>query len=116
VLVDFWTYTCINWRRTLPQLRALAAKYEEAGLVVLGVHTPEFSFEGHDASVREQVAELAIRYPVALDSGYAIREGPEVGTSDRIRSPHPAPSVAPAVRALSDRGGARLPSRTREQP
>jgi thiol-disulfide isomerase/thioredoxin len=74
VLVDFWTYTCINWRRTLPHLRAWAAKYEPAGLVVLGVHTPEFSFEHDPGNVAEQVAEMDIAYPVALDSRYAVWE------------------------------------------
>jgi thiol-disulfide isomerase/thioredoxin len=74
VLVDFWTYTCINWRRTLPHLRAWAAKYESAGLVVLGVHTPEFSFERDAAHVRQQVASMGIGYPVVLDSDYAIWE------------------------------------------
>jgi thiol-disulfide isomerase/thioredoxin len=72
VLVDFWTYTCINWRRTLPYLRAWAAKYRAAGLVVLGVHTPEFSFERDPANVRQQVGSMGIGYPVALDSDYAI--------------------------------------------
>jgi thiol-disulfide isomerase/thioredoxin len=72
VLVDFWTYTCINWRRTLPHLRAWHAKYRDAGLVVLGVHTPEFSFERDLANVRRQVAGLGIAYPVALDSDYGI--------------------------------------------
>jgi thiol-disulfide isomerase/thioredoxin len=74
VLVDFWTYTCINWRRTLPWVRAWAEKYRRAGLVVLGVHTPEFSFEGDAGNVGEQVAAMGIRYPVALDSRYAIWE------------------------------------------
>ena len=74
VLVDFWTYTCINWRRTLPYLRAWAAKYQPAGLVVLGVHTPEFSFERDPSNVRQQVASMGIGYPVALDSDYAIWE------------------------------------------
>jgi thiol-disulfide isomerase/thioredoxin len=74
VLVDFWTYTCINWRRTLPYLRAWAGKYREPGLVVLGVHTPEFSFERDPGNVRQAVASMGIDYPVALDSDYAIWE------------------------------------------
>jgi thiol-disulfide isomerase/thioredoxin len=74
VLVDFWTYTCINWRRTLPYIRAWAAKYRAAGLVVLGVHTPEFSFERDLSHVRQQVANMGITYPVALDSDYAVWE------------------------------------------
>lgn len=72
VLVDFWTYSCINCLRTLPYVRAWAQKYGPAGLVVIGVHTPEFAFEGEAANVQRAVAELQIDYPVALDSGYAI--------------------------------------------
>jgi thiol-disulfide isomerase/thioredoxin len=72
VLVDFWTYTCINWRRTLPYLRAWADKYKDRGLVVIGVHTPEFSFEKELDNVRRETTALEIRYPVAVDSHYAI--------------------------------------------
>ena len=72
VLVDFWTYTCINWLRTLSYIRALAEKYEEHGLVVIGVHTPEFPFEHDVDNVREAAKEMAVEYPVALDSDYAI--------------------------------------------
>ncbi|MEU2348506.1 redoxin domain-containing protein [Modestobacter sp. NPDC049651] len=72
VLVGFWTYTCINWRRTLPHLRAWAVKYADAGLVVLGVHSPEFGFEGDPANVRQQVADLGIGYPVALDARHEV--------------------------------------------
>jgi thiol-disulfide isomerase/thioredoxin len=72
VLVDFWTYTCINWRRTLPYVRAWAAKYRDYGLVVIGVHTPEFGFEKKFDNVRRETAALSISYPVALDSDYAI--------------------------------------------
>jgi thiol-disulfide isomerase/thioredoxin len=72
VLVDFWTYSCINCLRTLPYVRAWAQKYRAAGLVVLGVHTPEFDFEGQDANVQRAVHDLKIDYPVALDSGYKI--------------------------------------------
>lgn len=72
VLVDFWTYTCINWRRTLPYLRSWADKYREQGLVVIGVHTPEFSFERNVDNVRRASREQAIGYPVAIDSEYAI--------------------------------------------
>jgi thiol-disulfide isomerase/thioredoxin len=74
VLVDFWTYTCINWLRTLPYVRAWDEKYREAGLVVLGVHTPEFSFERQLGNVRREVASRRITYPVALDSDYAVWE------------------------------------------
>jgi thiol-disulfide isomerase/thioredoxin len=72
VLVDFWTYTCINWLRTLSYIRAWAEKYEEHGLVVIGVHTPEFPFEQDADNVREAAKEMAVEYPVALDSDYAI--------------------------------------------
>ena len=72
VLVDFWTYTCINWRRTMPWLRAWAEKYEDHGLVVVGVHTPEFSFERDPDNIRREAASQAVGYPIAVDSGYAI--------------------------------------------
>jgi thiol-disulfide isomerase/thioredoxin len=72
ILVDFWTYTCINWRRTLPYVRAWAEKYKDHGLVVIGVHTPEFSFERSIDNVRRETSALAISYPVAVDSDYAI--------------------------------------------
>jgi thiol-disulfide isomerase/thioredoxin len=72
VLVDFWTFTCINWLRTEPYIRAWAQAYREDGLVVVGVHTPEFSFEHELDRVRQQVAERTIDYPVALDNDYAI--------------------------------------------
>ena len=72
VLVDFWTYTCVNWRRTLPYVRAWALKYKQDGLVVIGVHTPEFSFEKDLANVRRATKEMDVGYPVAVDSNYAI--------------------------------------------
>jgi hypothetical protein len=73
VLADFWTYTCINWLRQLPYLlRASAAKYAGSGLVVIGVHTPEFPFEHNPDNVRQAVSDMGIGYPVALDSDYAI--------------------------------------------
>ena len=72
VLVDFWTYTCINWRRTLPFVRAWAEKYEGHGLVVIGVHTPEFTFEHNADNVRWAVKDMRINYPIAVDSKYAI--------------------------------------------
>jgi thiol-disulfide isomerase/thioredoxin len=72
VLVDFWTYSCINCLRTLPYVRAWSQKYRAAGLVVVGVHTPEFEFEQQAANVQHAVEHLRIDYPVALDSGYAI--------------------------------------------
>ena len=75
VLVDFWTYSCINCLRTLPYIRAWADKYREAGLVVLGVHSPEFAFEKNENNVRRAVKDLGISYPVAIDSGHAIWRG-----------------------------------------
>ena len=72
VLIDFWTYSCINCLRTLPYLRAWAAKYREAGLVVIGVHTPEFAFEAKTDNVKRAVRDLKITYPVAVDSDFAI--------------------------------------------
>jgi len=72
VLVDFWTFTCINWLRTLSYVRGWAEKYADHGLVVIGVHTPEFPFEAERANVERAVAEMRIRYPVALDPDYAV--------------------------------------------
>jgi thiol-disulfide isomerase/thioredoxin len=72
VLVDFWTYTCINWLRTLGWVRAWADKYAGDGLVVVGVHTPEFPFERDVDNIRRAVAEMDVRYPVAIDSRYEV--------------------------------------------
>jgi thiol-disulfide isomerase/thioredoxin len=72
VLVDFWTYTCVNWRRTLPYVRAWAKKYGQYGLIVVGVHTPEFSFEKNLDNIRRAIKEMDVDYPVAVDSNYAI--------------------------------------------
>jgi thiol-disulfide isomerase/thioredoxin len=72
VLVDFWTLTCINWLRTEPYVRAWSRAYRDDGLVVIGVHTPEFSFEHEIDLVRRATMERAIDYPVALDNDYAV--------------------------------------------
>ena len=72
VLIDFWTYSCINCLRTLPYIRAWADKYKAAGLVVIGVHTPEFPFEKDLDNVRRAVSDLHVTYPVAIDNGYRI--------------------------------------------
>ncbi|MGA2098424.1 MAG: redoxin family protein [Candidatus Acidiferrum sp.] len=72
VLVDFWTYTCINSLRPLPYVKSWAAKYKDAGLVVIGAHTPEFSFEHERLHVENAVRDLKVTYPVAIDSNYAI--------------------------------------------
>jgi cytochrome c biogenesis protein CcdA/thiol-disulfide isomerase/thioredoxin len=75
VLVDFWTYSCINCLRTLPYLRAWAQKYKDAGLVVIGVHAPEFAFEKRTANVRRATKDLGIDFPVAIDNDFAIWRG-----------------------------------------
>jgi thiol-disulfide isomerase/thioredoxin len=72
VLVDFWTYTCVNWLRTLPYLRAWDARYREQGLTIVGVHTPEFGFERDIENVERETRALGVTYPVAIDSGYAV--------------------------------------------
>src|SRR6202163_3597321 len=72
VLIDFWTYSCINCLRALPYVEAWAAKYKDAGLVVIGVHTPEFPFEKERSNVEKAVLDLKVSYPVAIDSDYKI--------------------------------------------
>jgi thiol-disulfide isomerase/thioredoxin len=72
VLVNFWTYTCINWLRQLPYVRAWAGKYSGQGLVVVGVHTPEFPFEHEADNVRRAVRDMRVDYPVAIDNDYAV--------------------------------------------
>jgi thiol-disulfide isomerase/thioredoxin len=72
VLVQFWTYTCINWLRTLPYVRAWDERYREHGLVVIGVHTPEFEIEHDLDNIRRAVAAMRIDYPVAVDPDYAV--------------------------------------------
>jgi thiol-disulfide isomerase/thioredoxin len=71
-LVQFWTYTCINWIRTLPYVRGWAERYEDQGLVVIGVHTPEFPFERDLDNVRWAAREMRVHYPIAVDSDYAV--------------------------------------------
>jgi cytochrome c biogenesis protein CcdA/thiol-disulfide isomerase/thioredoxin len=72
VLIDFWTYSCINCLRAIPYVKAWAEKYKDHGLVVIGVHTPEFAFERNVANVRAAVSDLKIGYPVAIDNDYKI--------------------------------------------
>jgi thiol-disulfide isomerase/thioredoxin len=72
VLVEFWTYTCINWLRTLPYVRAWAEKYRDQGLVVIGVHAPEFPFEKNLDNVRRAAKELRVDFPVAVDNEHEI--------------------------------------------
>jgi thiol-disulfide isomerase/thioredoxin len=72
VLVDFWTYTCINWLRTLAFVRAWSEKYRDRGLVVIGVHTPEFPFERDVENIREAALAMRVEYPIVLDSDYGV--------------------------------------------
>ena len=74
VLIDFWTYSCINCLRTLPHIRDWDDRYRAAGLTIVGVHTPEFAFERVASNVRENVKKLELRYPVALDNGFGTWE------------------------------------------
>jgi thiol-disulfide isomerase/thioredoxin len=72
VLVEFWTYTCINWLRTLPYVRAWYEKYRNQGLVVIGIHAPEFAFEKDPNNVRRAVKDIRIDYPIAIDNDHVI--------------------------------------------
>ena len=72
VLIDVWTYTCINWLRTLPYVRAWAEKYKNQGLVVIGVHSPEFGFEKDLDNVRRAAKDMRVDYPIAVDNDFAI--------------------------------------------
>jgi len=72
VLVSFWTYTCINWLRSLPYVRAWFEKYKDHGLVVIGVHTPEFQFERNIDNVRRVAKDMRVDYPIAIDSNYSV--------------------------------------------
>ncbi len=97
VLVDFWTYSCINCIRTLPYVRGWADKYRDHGLVIIGVHAPEFAFEKNPDNVARAVKDLGVDYPVALDNDYAIWKGFDnqywpahyfIDAQGRIRSHH----------------------------
>ena len=72
VVAQFWTYTCINWLRTLPYIRAWAGAYADEGLVVVGVHTPEFGVEHDVDNVRQAALAMGIEYPIAIDNDYAV--------------------------------------------
>jgi len=123
VLVDFWTYSCINCLRTLPYLSGWYAKYRDHGLVVIGVHAPEFAFEKDEDNVRRAVTDLHIAYPVAIDNDYAIWKGFNnqywpahyfIDAEGRIRAHHfgegeYAESEAMLRRLLSDAGYTDLP-------
>jgi len=121
VLVDIWTYSCINCIRTIPYVRAWAERYKDQGLVVIGVHSPEFAFEKDPANVRKAVADFGIRYPVAMDNDLAIwrafdnRYWPAHYLADaqgRIRYHHfgegKADQTEAAIRALLAEKGAKL--------
>lgn len=75
VVVDFWTYTCVNWLRTLPYVRAWAERYRDRGLVMISVHAPEFPFEHDLENVRHAARDLRITYPIAIDNDFAIWRG-----------------------------------------
>lgn len=75
VLVEFWTYTCINWRRQLPYVRVWAEKYKDHGLVVVGVHSPEFTFERNIDNVRWAAKDMRVDYPITVDNDHAIWSG-----------------------------------------
>jgi thiol-disulfide isomerase/thioredoxin len=72
VLIDVWTYTCINWLRSLPYVRAWSEKYKDRGLVVIGVHSPEFAFEKNVDNVRRAAKDMKVNYPIAIDNNYSI--------------------------------------------
>ena len=72
VFVDFWTYTCINWLRTLPYLRAWDAKYRDHGLTIVGVHTPEFGFERTVDNIVARARGFGVDFPIAIDSDYGV--------------------------------------------
>src|SRR5262245_46591500 len=72
ILIDFWTYTCINWLRHLPYVRAWAEKYKDQGLVVIGVHAPEFAFEKNIDNVRRATKDRGLAHPIAIDNDHAI--------------------------------------------
>ena len=93
VLVDFWTYTCVNWIRTLPYVRAWASKYEEAGLTVVGVHTPEFGFESDLDNVVAQTRNLGVEYP--------SRSTASIGSGARSRTASGPPSISPTLKGGS---------------
>ena len=75
VLIEFWTFSCINWMRSLPYVRAWAEKYRDRGLVVIGVHSPEFEFERDVGNVRRAVKAMRIDFPVAIDNDFAVWRG-----------------------------------------
>ena len=102
VLADFWTYTCINWLRTLSHVRAWADRYGELGLVVVGVHTPEFPFEREADNVRRAARETAVENPIALDPSTRCGTCSPTGTGPRSTSPtrRGGPAITSSARRL----------------
>jgi thiol-disulfide isomerase/thioredoxin len=123
VLFEFWTYSCINWRREYAYVRAWAAKYADQGLVVIGVHSPEFTFEKDAANVRRAVGEIGVTHPVALDAEHRVWRAfgnaywPAlyfVGADGRLRHHHFGEgdyerSERVIQQLLTDSGAARVP-------
>ena len=103
VLVDFWTYSCINCLRTLPYIKAWNDKYKDSGLVVIGVHTPEFPFEKDEANVRKAVNDLGITYPVAMDNNYRIWRSSTMSTGPltTLSMQRDASAITTLARALT---------------
>ena len=111
VLIDFWTYTCINWLRTAPYVRAWEQKYKDQGLVVIGVHSPEFAFEKDIDNVRRAVKELGITYPTAVDSDHAVWRGFDnsywPASTSSMRRDASATNISAKARTTSPRGSFR---------
>jgi cytochrome c biogenesis protein CcdA/thiol-disulfide isomerase/thioredoxin len=127
VLVDFWTYSCINCLRTLPHLEAWDRAYRSKGLVIVGVHTPEFAFEHDVGNVGEAIRRLGVRYPVAMDNDYATWNAYSnqywpadylVDQSGQVRDIHfgegDYAGTERDIRLLLQAGGSRLPTPTQE--
>ena len=107
VLVNFWTYSCINSLRPLPYLKSWATRYKNDGLVVLGVHTPEFTFEKERANVDWAVREFDVSYAVAMDNDYRIWHASRTSTGLPFIS---SMEKGPSVFVASARGNTRIPS------
>ena len=107
VLVDIWTYSCVNWLRTLPYVRAWAERYRDRGLVVVGAHCPEFGFEHDLDNVRQATRELGVEYPVVIDNDFAIWQS----LANRSWPPSTSPTAtAGSATATSARAPTRRPS------
>ena len=129
MLIDFWTYTCINCIRTLPYLRAWDERYRDRGLVIVGVHTPEFEFEKDAGNVRDAIARSRLRYPVAQDNDYGTwnawgnqllaRQVPD-RRAGQVRYAHfgegEYEATEQAIRSLLAEAGRRLGARAGRQP